>query len=116
MAPGSEVSLKLPISNSSLHHCDTNCSSSFCRRRSPMRHSLKTKTEVSPLSSAPLAVQNRVFFRQYHSLTTTPNNYAQWIHSSQVFLQYRGKKIYLLVALLHDLVQTQLLVMFSSSS
>ncbi|GBM80888.1 hypothetical protein AVEN_52361-1 [Araneus ventricosus] len=57
-----------------------------------------------PLSSAKW---NPVFLRQYLPLTNAANNHAQWIHSGQVLMQYRGKKIHLLVALLHDLVQTQ---------
>ncbi|GFV82149.1 hypothetical protein TNCV_2790471 [Trichonephila clavipes] len=37
--PGSELFLKLPISNSSLCYGCTNFSSNFCRRRSTLRHS-----------------------------------------------------------------------------
>ncbi|GFT70196.1 hypothetical protein TNCV_3456571 [Trichonephila clavipes] len=51
-APGSELPLKLPISNSSLSHCGTNSSSNFCRIRSTMRHSHTPNTDVLPLSSA----------------------------------------------------------------
>ncbi|GFS87737.1 hypothetical protein TNCV_4213681 [Trichonephila clavipes] len=40
-------------------------------------------------------------------VTTAPIKHAQWIHSVQVFQQYHGKKINLLVDLILDLVLTQ---------
>ncbi|GFX24211.1 hypothetical protein TNCV_1365921 [Trichonephila clavipes] len=54
-----------------------------------------------------LSVVLRGSFGQYQPLTTVHNNYAPWIYSGQVFLKYRGMKIHLLVALLHDFVQTR---------
>lgn len=57
--------------------------------------------KLSPWSTS----QKPVTLRQYLTLTNVAHYHAQWIHSWQVFLQYRGKKITLLVAILHEFIQ-----------
>ncbi|GFX14828.1 hypothetical protein TNCV_1485701 [Trichonephila clavipes] len=78
------------------------CATAVCRLRR------------SFLSVVHMGTRNPILFRQYHPLSTASNNHAQWIHSNQVFLQYRGKKTHLFVTLLHDLGEP-LIMAFSSS-
>ncbi|GFU65036.1 uncharacterized protein TNCV_2852381 [Trichonephila clavipes] len=58
---GLELSLKQPISKSSLCHWGNNCSSNFCRTRSTMRNSRTPNTEVFPLSSVAWMPTTRSF-------------------------------------------------------
>ncbi|GFV07556.1 uncharacterized protein TNCV_4940621 [Trichonephila clavipes] len=58
-----------------------------------------TEYDDLPPQQCHVAARNPIFLRQNYPLATVQNNYAQWIHSGQVFLQYLWKKIHVLVAL-----------------
>ncbi|GFY15964.1 hypothetical protein TNCV_1286091 [Trichonephila clavipes] len=51
-----------------------------------------------------------------HPLTTAPHNPTQWIHSGQVFIQHRGRKINLLILLPYCMATFKLGDLFIMSS
>ncbi|XP_049861143.1 E3 ubiquitin-protein ligase MSL2 isoform X2 [Schistocerca gregaria] len=54
-----------------------------------------------------VTVQSPVFMQLYSLMNAAASNHILWLHSCQVFLQYCRRNIRLLLALLHDLVQTK---------